>query len=75
MRRRTCVSDDRSVDEKPGVAGGTAQAGAGPTDAEAFGLPKVIRRVWPFKFSLMDNRWYVNKAEKRNKPDVGEALM
>lgn len=32
---------------------------------------------WPFKWTLQDNRWYVNKARraKQNPPNYEEALM
>lgn len=58
---RNSGGDNRS----PGVARGSEADGYRQKDTQAFGVPEVIQRVWPFKFSLMDNRWYVNKSRKR----------
>lgn len=33
------------------------------------------RNFWPFKYSLEDNRWYVNRARRRvTKPEEDPAL-
>ena len=40
------------------------------------GTPRVCN--WPFKFSLEDNRWYVNRAKRTRKApqdNYEEALM
>lgn len=40
---------------------------------------RAAKSWWPFKYSLEDNRWYVNKAKQRSKTeqaqDVGDALL
>lgn len=38
----------------------------GEEDPSSLGNPQVRHSEhWPFKFSLEDNRWYVNKARRR----------
>ena len=74
MQEGTRIQDSGDTDNNKGVDGAGAKDGTGQADTQAFGLPKVRRGLWPFKFSLVDNRWYVNKAVKRSVPDT-EALM
>lgn len=66
MRKQTQVlhSGDRCVPH--GVSGRAQEADLGEEDPSSLGNPQVRHSEhWPFKFSLEDNRWYVNKARRR----------
>jgi hypothetical protein len=66
MRKRTQVLHSGDRREPHGVSGGTQEANLGKENASSLGDPEVRRfENWPFKFSLDDNRWYLNKAKRR----------
>lgn len=75
MSKRTPVSNGGDFGDSPGLSRSAAKDGAGQKDAAAFGIPKVKRQLWPFKFTLEDNRWFITRSIKRTLPPMQEALF
>lgn len=75
MSKPTPVSHSGDSGDSPRVSRGAAKDGASEKDIAAFGIPKVKRQLWPFKFSLEDNRWFITRSIKRTLPPMQEALF